>query len=106
MPADAPLKYIDIQDMLRNAGNQSLAMTILPGQGQIPPASPEFLAANPQLVSNLPFSNKFSFDSLAGTLGEMGRQMFGLPGQQAISDRQQRGFFATNRDKRFRDAGL
>jgi hypothetical protein len=104
-----PLKLIDIKSMLSGLGQRgvdgSLALSgILPGQGGIPAASPEFLAQNPHLVGQggLP---QGKLESLAGMLGMIGKDTQ-QAGNQAILDRQDRGFFANTLDKRLRGAGL
>lgn len=108
MADKAPLKYIDILNAARNLGNESLAMTILPGQGQIPPASAEFLAGPRNPFPNaLPMpTSPLSMESLAGTLGQMFKHGIQRPGTQGIADRQDRGFFAKTRDDRMRKVGL
>lgn len=108
-----PLKLIDIKAMLAGLGQQakdkSLAFSgILPGQGGIPPASPEFLAQNPQLVGQGGFPPG-KLESLAGMLGMLGDDIgtgTRNAGNRAISDRQDRGFFANTLDQRLRGAGL
>jgi hypothetical protein len=113
MANDSPLKLIDMKDMLsrfgQNAVDKSLAFTgVLPGQGQIPQASPEFLASrqNPfPNALNLPIE-AYTGNSLAGTLGQMWKQGVVLPGQQGMEDRQSRGFFADNLRQRMGAAGL
>jgi len=96
MADGAPLKYTDILNMIESAKNQSLAMTVLPGQGQIPAPSAEFMASNRN-----PFPDALgmprqamTMDSLAGTLGQMGQGIVVQPGHKAVSDRQDSGFFA------------
>jgi len=100
MANGAPLKYIDIQSMLQNMQNKSLAATLLPGQGQITPASPEFLAGKQNPFPNaLPLPSIYNVDSLAGTLGQMGQGVtsgIGTP----IADRQAQGFFADTMARR------
>jgi len=113
MADGAPLKYIDIKNILSQLGqgavDKSLALTgILPGQGQIPEASPEFLASKRNPFPNalgLPIE-AFTGSSLAGTLGQIGKQGVVLPGEQAMADRQAQGFFAQNLRKRMEAAGL
>lgn len=109
----SPLKFIDIKRMLSQFGQQavdgSLAMSgILPGQGQIPPASAEFMASNRN-----PFPNALAGpiqamtgSSLAGTLRNAGDQLVTRPGHQAVEDRQSHGFFADIIRKRMEGAGL
>lgn len=97
--AKAPLKYIDMKDMLKRGVDQSLAMTILPGQGQIP-------ATNYNMFPNaLPLPMGFA-ESLAGGLGQMKEYLFNRPGTAFLDDRQQAGYFANIRDQRERDVGL
>ena len=113
MADGAPLKFIDIKRMMANAGqnalNGSLALSgILPDQGQIPPASPEFLASKRNPFPNalgMP-QQAFTGDSLAGALGSMGDNIVIRPGHQAVEDRQSRGFFADTLRKRMANAGL
>ena len=113
MADGAPLKYIDIKNMLSQLGqgavDKSLALTgILPGQGQIPPASAEFLASKRNPFPNaldLPIE-AFTGSSLAGTLGQMAQQGVVRPGQEGIADRQAQGFFADNLRKRMQANGL
>jgi hypothetical protein len=103
--AQAPMKYIDLLAMLENAKNKSLAATLLPGQGNIPAPSAEFMASQRNPFPNarpLP-TEAMTFDSLAGTLGNMGSNMVVQPGQKAIEDRQKAGFFADVMNKRMGD---
>lgn len=109
MANGAPLKLIDIQDMLRGAADKSLAFTgVLPGQGQIPEASPEFLASRRNPFPNalgMPIE-AYTPSSLAGALGQVWKQGVVHPGQQAIENRQSHGFFADILKKRMAESGL
>lgn len=113
MAEGAPLKYIDIKRMMSQFGqgaiDKSLALTgILPGQGQIPPASAEFLASNRNPFPNalgLP-QQAFTGESLAGTLGQVGEQAIVRPGTEGIDARQAQGFFANNLRNRMQANGL
>lgn len=113
MADGAPLKYIDIKkafsDFGNNALNKSLAFTgILPGQGDIPPPSQEFLDSKRNPFPNaLPGPrNQIDMDSLAQVLNNMKQNTIIDPGNQAIADRQDRGFFANTINDRMKNFGL
>jgi hypothetical protein len=90
MANEAPLKYIDILQSFRNAGNQGLALSgLIPGQGQIPAPSAEFLAGDRNPFPNAP---PIQNTGLASALQQMSNQ--------AMLDQRQGGFFAQTRNKR------